>query len=49
MCNSDNDADKEKKYVELLISKLIDGIILIPGQESEASVNLLMLFFILMI
>ena len=49
LCNSDNNADKEKKYVELLISKLIDGIILISGQESEASVNLLMLFFILMI
>lgn len=43
LCNSDNDADKEKKYVELLISKLIDGIILIPGQESEASANLLKL------
>lgn len=43
LCNSDNNADKEKKYVELLISKLIDGIILIPGQESEASAKLLKL------
>ena len=41
LCNSDNDANKEKKYVELLISKLIDGIILIPGEESEASANIL--------
>ena len=43
LCNSDNDAIKEKKYVELLISKLIDGIILIPGEESEASANILKL------
>lgn len=43
LCNSDNNADKEKKYVELLISKLIDGIILIPGLKSETSANLLKL------
>lgn len=43
LCNSDNNASKEKKYVELLISKLIDGIILIPGEESEDSANLLKL------
>ncbi|APC41910.1 LacI family DNA-binding transcriptional regulator [Clostridium estertheticum] len=43
LCNSDNNANKEKRYVKLLISKLIDGIILIPGQESEDSANLLKL------
>lgn len=43
LCNSDNNVEKEKKYVELLISKLIDGIIFIPGQESKASANLLKL------
>lgn len=43
LCNSDNNADKEKKYVELLISKLIDGIILIPGEKSESSANILKL------
>ncbi|MFL0168610.1 MULTISPECIES: LacI family DNA-binding transcriptional regulator [Clostridium] len=43
LCNSDNNPDKEKKYVELLISKLIDGIILIPGQESESNANILKL------
>lgn len=43
LCNSDNNSNKEKKYVELLISKLIDGVILIPGQESEASAKLLKL------
>jgi LacI family transcriptional regulator len=43
LCNSDNNSNKEKKYVELLISKLIDGVILIPGEESEASAKLLKL------
>ena len=43
LCNSDNNSDKEKKYVELLISKLIDGIILIPGEDSKESANLLKL------
>ncbi|WP_315070402.1 LacI family DNA-binding transcriptional regulator [uncultured Clostridium sp.] len=43
LCNSDNNSNKEKKYVELLISKLIDGIILIPGEDSKDSANLLKL------
>lgn len=41
LCNSDNNTKKEQKYVELLISKLIDGTILIPGNKSEDSARIL--------
>lgn len=41
LCNSDNNAKKEKKYAELLISKLVDGAILIPGKDSASSAKLL--------
>lgn len=41
LCNSDNNTKKEEKYVELLISKLIDGTILIPGKESQNSAKIL--------
>lgn len=41
LCNSDNNEKKEKKYVKLLISKLIDGVIIIPGENSFESIELL--------
>lgn len=39
LCNSDNDIKKEKKYVELLISKQVDGVIFISGGESTKSIE----------
>ena len=41
LCNSDNNSEKENRYVQLLISKLIDGVILIPGEHSSESAKLL--------
>lgn len=41
LCNSDNNSEKENRYVQLLISKLIDGVILIPGKDSSESAKLL--------
>ncbi len=41
LCNSDNNSQKENKYIQLLISKLIDGVILIPGEDSSESARLL--------
>ena len=41
ICNTDNDIDKEKKYIELLISKLIDGIIFMSGGKSNESITIL--------
>lgn len=43
LCNSDNNSQKENRYVHLLISKLIDGVILIPGEDSSESAKLLKL------
>ena len=41
ICNTDNDIDKEEKYIELLISKLIDGVIFMSGGKSNESITLL--------
>lgn len=41
ICNTDNDIDKEQKYIELLISKLIDGIIFMSGGKSNESIAIL--------
>lgn len=41
LCNSDNNSDKERRYVQLLISKLVDGAIFIPGEDSFESSRLL--------
>lgn len=41
ICNTDNDIIKEQKYIELLISKLIDGIIFMSGGKSNESITLL--------
>lgn len=40
-CNSDNEIKKEEKYIELLISKLVDGVIFISGGKSNKSVEIL--------
>lgn len=36
-CNTDNDEKKEKMYIKLLISKLVDGVILISGGKSSTN------------
>jgi LacI family transcriptional regulator len=41
ICNTDNDINKEQKYIELLISKLIDGIIFMSGGKSNESITIL--------
>ncbi|MCY6485198.1 LacI family DNA-binding transcriptional regulator [Clostridium aestuarii] len=40
-CNTDNDNEKEKKYVKLLISKLVDGVIFITGSGNDESLDIL--------
>lgn len=40
-CNSDNEINKENKYVKLLISKLVDGVIFIPGGRSNDNLQIL--------
>jgi len=40
-CNSDNEIKKEKKYVELLISKRVDGVIFIAGGKSSGNIEIL--------
>lgn len=41
ICNSYNSTIKEDKYIRLLISKLVDGVIFISGGNSEESLKLL--------
>ncbi len=41
ICNTDNDIGKEEKYIELLISKLIDGVIFMSGGKSNESITVL--------
>ncbi|MCZ8514478.1 substrate-binding domain-containing protein [Paenibacillus filicis] len=36
LCNTDEDADKEKKYIEMLLAKQVDGIILFPTGNNGA-------------
>lgn len=40
-CNTDNEIKKEEKYIKVLISKLVDGVIFITGGESSMSVKML--------
>jgi len=40
-CNSDNELNKESKYVKLLISKLVDGVVFIPGGKSNDNLQIL--------
>ena len=40
-CNSDNEIEKEEKYIELLVSKLVDGVIFIAGGKSTKSIDVL--------
>ncbi len=39
LCNTDNKALKEKEYLELLISKLVDGVILISHSNNNDSIK----------
>ncbi len=41
LCNSDNDVEKEIKYIKLLISKQVDGVILISGGNELSGINIL--------
>ena len=41
ICNTDNDIYKEEKYIQLLISKLIDGVIFMSGGKSNENITLL--------
>lgn len=41
LCNSDNDIKKEEKYVELMISKLVDGVIFAVGGGTGNSIGVL--------
>jgi LacI family transcriptional regulator len=40
-CNTDNNSEKEAMYIKLLISKLVDGVILISGGKSIKNVSIL--------
>lgn len=40
-CNTDNELVKEEKYIKLLISKSVDGVIFIAGSKSAENVRLL--------
>lgn len=40
-CNSDNEVKKEEKYIKLLISKLVDGVIFMAGGKSTESIEIL--------
>lgn len=41
LCNTDNDSKKEKKYLELLIGRLVDGVIVVSEGHIKSSVDLL--------
>lgn len=41
LCNSYNSTRKEEKYVKLLISKLVDGVIFVSGGNSEENLKVL--------
>lgn len=40
-CNTDNNSEKEAMYIKFLISKVVDGVILISGGKSNKNVSLL--------
>ncbi|ANB61246.1 bacterial regulatory s, lacI family protein [Anoxybacillus amylolyticus] len=35
ICNSDDDAEKEKKYIDMLLAKQVDGLIVFPTGKNE--------------
>ncbi len=39
VCNTDENQDKENRYVHQLLSRGIDGLIMVPAQDSEESVR----------
>ncbi|MEG2353865.1 MAG: LacI family DNA-binding transcriptional regulator [Clostridium sp.] len=41
LCNTDNDEKKENKYLELLIGRLVDGIIIVSEGHIEATLKFL--------
>ncbi|AYE33595.1 LacI family DNA-binding transcriptional regulator [Clostridium septicum] len=41
LCNSYNKDEKEERYIRLLVSKLVDGVIFASGGNSEDSLNIL--------
>lgn len=41
LCNTDNEIKKERKYIELLISKLVDGVIFISGGNSNRNIEII--------
>ncbi|HCW54207.1 MAG TPA: LacI family transcriptional regulator [Clostridium sp.] len=41
LCNTFNNKEKEEEYVKLLISKLIDGVLIVPTGEKNKSIELL--------
>lgn len=40
-CNTDEDKEKEKKYVEILMQNRVDGIVLVPSSSDSESVETL--------
>jgi DNA-binding LacI/PurR family transcriptional regulator len=40
LCNSDEDINKEREYIEVLYSKQVDGIIITPSKSTETRKNL---------
>ncbi|HEY3312441.1 MAG TPA: LacI family DNA-binding transcriptional regulator [Anaerolineales bacterium] len=40
-CNTDEDQDKERKYVEILMQNRVDGVILVPSDSDSTSVEFL--------
>lgn len=41
ICNSDNELKKEKNYIQLLVSKQVDGVIFISGGKSSGNIEIL--------
>ena len=38
-CNTDEDKEKERKYVDILMQNQVDGVILVPSQSDSGSVE----------
>ena len=41
LCNSDGDLEKERDYLELLIRKRVDGVVLVSAGASQATMDML--------
>lgn len=39
-CNTDESEEKEEKYIQLILQKQVDGILLVPAKQTANSVNL---------